>query len=190
MTFAAAPTFLAATKDSTFGTIFAARRRDAASLAAIFIANTADEALSLFHEAFLGASVETAAGDLHLSQALTVLTDSVRSDAAVRHLSLDVTGTVFQKQVWRALRDIPLGETWTYSELADHVGLPNGARAVARACASNRHALAIPCHRIVRGDGTLSGYRWGVERKRDLLARERDAREARETFASRPLEIP
>lgn len=87
-------------------------------------------------------------------------------------LPLDVRGTAFQQRVWKALRTIPAGETVTYSELAARIGSPSSARAVARACASNALAVAIPCHRVVRSDGGLSGYRWGVERKRTLLDRE------------------
>jgi AraC family transcriptional regulator, regulatory protein of adaptative response / methylated-DNA-[protein]-cysteine methyltransferase len=84
-------------------------------------------------------------------------------------LPLDVRGTVFQQQVWNALQDIPLGQTASYSQVAQKIGNPNATRAVATACASNVLAVAIPCHRVVRGNGDLSGYRWGVERKKRLL---------------------
>jgi AraC family transcriptional regulator of adaptative response/methylated-DNA-[protein]-cysteine methyltransferase len=87
-------------------------------------------------------------------------------------LPLDVRGTAFQQRVWQALREIPAGRTVTYSELAELVGAPRGARAVAGACAANAIAVAIPCHRVVRNDGSISGYRWGVERKQALLERE------------------
>ncbi|MBA5688253.1 bifunctional DNA-binding transcriptional regulator/O6-methylguanine-DNA methyltransferase Ada [Rugamonas apoptosis] len=87
-------------------------------------------------------------------------------------LPLDVRGTAFQQRVWQALRAIPAGSTVSYAELAERVGLPNGARAVAGACAANALAVAVPCHRVVRNDGALSGYRWGVERKAALLERE------------------
>ena len=87
-------------------------------------------------------------------------------------LPLDVRGTAFQQRVWQALRDIPPGSTMSYAEVADRIGAPGAARAVARACATNPVAVAIPCHRVVRRDGGLSGYRWGVERKRALLERE------------------
>jgi AraC family transcriptional regulator of adaptative response/methylated-DNA-[protein]-cysteine methyltransferase len=90
-------------------------------------------------------------------------------------LPLDVRGTAFQERVWQALRDIPVGETVSYSELAEKIGSPNAVRAVAGACAANKIAVAIPCHRVVRQDGDLSGYRWGVERKAELLAREKRA---------------
>ncbi|HEX3861490.1 MAG TPA: bifunctional DNA-binding transcriptional regulator/O6-methylguanine-DNA methyltransferase Ada [Stellaceae bacterium] len=90
-------------------------------------------------------------------------------------LPLDIRGTAFQAMVWRALQKIPLGETTTYSDLAAALGRPNAVRAVAQACANNKLALLVPCHRVVRRDGDLAGYRWGVERKRKLLERERDA---------------
>jgi AraC family transcriptional regulator, regulatory protein of adaptative response / methylated-DNA-[protein]-cysteine methyltransferase len=91
------------------------------------------------------------------------------------NLPLDVRGTAFQQRVWQALREIPVGSTASYSEIAGRIGLPRAVRAVARACASNEIAVAIPCHRVVRRNGSLSGYRWGVERKRALLEREEDA---------------
>jgi AraC family transcriptional regulator, regulatory protein of adaptative response / methylated-DNA-[protein]-cysteine methyltransferase len=87
-------------------------------------------------------------------------------------LPLDIRGTAFQERVWQALRDIPPGETRTYTEIAERIGRPKAVRAVAQACASNEIAVAIPCHRVIRNDGSLSGYRWGVERKRSLLERE------------------
>lgn len=85
---------------------------------------------------------------------------------------LDARGTAFQRRVWRALRAIPPGATASYAEIARRIGSPKAMRAVAGACAANPVAIAIPCHRVVRSDGALSGYRWGVERKRMLLARE------------------
>lgn len=93
---------------------------------------------------------------------------------------LDARGTAFQHRVWAALREIPYGETRTYSELAAMVGAPGAARAVARACATNPVSLLVPCHRIVRTGGQLSGYRWGVDRKRRLLEQERTTAGARE----------
>lgn len=87
-------------------------------------------------------------------------------------LPLDVRGTAFQHRVWQALCEIPAGETATYSEIADRIGMPKAVRAVASACAANKLAVAIPCHRVVRNDGSLSGYRWGVDRKRKLIEKE------------------
>lgn len=87
-------------------------------------------------------------------------------------LPLDIQGTAFQQRVWQALRDIPPGATASYAEIAARIGSPGGGRAVAGACAANSLAVVIPCHRVVRGSGALSGYRWGVERKRALLLKE------------------
>lgn len=87
-------------------------------------------------------------------------------------LPLDIRGTAFQMRVWQALRDIPAGETRSYQQIAQAIGHPRAVRAVASACAANKLALVIPCHRVVRGDGSLSGYRWGVARKAALLRRE------------------
>jgi AraC family transcriptional regulator of adaptative response/methylated-DNA-[protein]-cysteine methyltransferase len=87
-------------------------------------------------------------------------------------LPLDLRGTAFQQRVWQALRSIPAGRTVGYAELAAQLGMPQGARAVAGACAANPVAIAVPCHRVVRNDGSISGYRWGVERKKALLERE------------------
>jgi AraC family transcriptional regulator of adaptative response/methylated-DNA-[protein]-cysteine methyltransferase len=87
-------------------------------------------------------------------------------------LPLDVRGTAFQQRVWRALQEVPVGETVSYAEIARRIGSPKALRAVAGACAANSLAVAIPCHRVIRNDGALSGYAWGVERKRTLLLRE------------------
>lgn len=95
--------------------------------------------------------------------------------AAPASLPLDLRGTAFQARVWQALRHIPRGETRTYSQLAASIGAPNAARAVAAACAANPIACLIPCHRVVRSDGDISGYRWGVARKKALLQREAEA---------------
>ena len=98
-------------------------------------------------------------------------------------LPLDIRGTAFQALVWRALQKIPPGRTATYGEIAATLGRPSAVRAVAQACAANKLAILVPCHRVVRGDGALAGYRWGIERKRALIAREREAAAA-ETAAA------
>jgi AraC family transcriptional regulator of adaptative response/methylated-DNA-[protein]-cysteine methyltransferase len=87
-------------------------------------------------------------------------------------LPLDVRGTAFQQRVWRALREIPVGETLSYADVARRIDNPKALRAVAGACAANRLAVAIPCHRVVKNEDSLSGYAWGVKRKRALLDRE------------------
>jgi AraC family transcriptional regulator, regulatory protein of adaptative response / methylated-DNA-[protein]-cysteine methyltransferase len=92
-------------------------------------------------------------------------------------LPLDISGTAFQRKVWKALRRIPFGETATYQEIARRIRAPRAVRAVANACAANRLALAIPCHRVVRADGSLGGYRWGQNRKRALIEAERAAKD-------------
>ena len=92
----------------------------------------------------------------------------------IADLPLNIRGTAFQQRVWQALTEIPVGSTATYSEVAASIEAPTATRAVARACASNRIAVAIPCHRVIRQDGSLSGYHWGVERKSALLANERN----------------
>jgi AraC family transcriptional regulator of adaptative response/methylated-DNA-[protein]-cysteine methyltransferase len=98
---------------------------------------------------------------------------SIRGENTVIDLPLDVRATAFQMKVWETLRQIPSGETRSYSDVAREIGSPAAVRAVARACASNPVALAVPCHRVVRSDGDLAGYRWGIERKKKLLERER-----------------
>ncbi|MGC2111513.1 MAG: methylated-DNA--[protein]-cysteine S-methyltransferase, partial [Candidatus Korobacteraceae bacterium] len=98
---------------------------------------------------------------------------AIRGENTTIDLPLDVRATAFQMKVWEKLRQIPRGETRSYGEVARDLGAPSAVRAVARACATNPVALAVPCHRVVRSDGELAGYRWGIERKRKLLERER-----------------
>jgi AraC family transcriptional regulator of adaptative response/methylated-DNA-[protein]-cysteine methyltransferase len=96
----------------------------------------------------------------------------VEKPQANAKLPLDIHGTAFQQRVWQALGEIPAGKTTTYTEIATAIGASKAVRAVAQACAANALAVAIPCHRVVRTDGSLAGYRWGIERKRALLDRE------------------
>lgn len=105
----------------------------------------------------------------------TKVVEAIDAPALSSDLPLDVAGTPFQRKVWQALRRIPAGKTASYAEIARKVGSPKSVRAVAQACAANALAVAIPCHRVVRSDGSLSGYRWGVERKRRLLDLEASA---------------
>ncbi|MFC5435032.1 bifunctional DNA-binding transcriptional regulator/O6-methylguanine-DNA methyltransferase Ada [Rhodanobacter umsongensis] len=111
-------------------------------------------------------------GDHAFEQLVAQVVGLVEAPALGLDLPLDVRGTAFQQRVWQALREIPAGVTVSYSDVARRIGSPKAVRAVAGACAANMLAVAIPCHRVVRNDGGLSGYRWGVERKRALLARE------------------
>jgi AraC family transcriptional regulator of adaptative response/methylated-DNA-[protein]-cysteine methyltransferase len=114
-------------------------------------------------------------GDQEFEQQVAKVVGFVEAPAHGLDLPLDIRGTAFQQRVWKALRAIPAGSTASYTEIAKRIGAPKAVRAVAQACASNAIAIAIPCHRVVRSDGSISGYRWGVERKRALLARERAA---------------
>ena len=117
-------------------------------------------------------AAELVGGDAGFEETVARVVGLVEAPGIGFDLPLDVRGTVFQQRVWEALRQVPGGATVSYAELAARIGLPTGARAVAGACAANPVAVAIPCHRVVRNDGGLSGYRWGVERKRALLDRE------------------
>jgi AraC family transcriptional regulator, regulatory protein of adaptative response / methylated-DNA-[protein]-cysteine methyltransferase len=113
--------------------------------------------------------------DRDFEQQIAKVIGLIEAPAQALDLPLDIRGTAFQQRVWQELRGIPPGSTATYTEIATRIGRPKAVRAVAQACASNAIAVAIPCHRVVRSDGSLSGYYWGVERKRALLARERVA---------------
>ncbi len=111
-------------------------------------------------------------GDAEFEQLVAMVVGFIQAPSIGLHLPLDIRGTAFQQRVWQALRNIPAGTTATYTEIAERIGAPKAVRAVAQACAANALAVAIPCHRVVRNDGALSGYRWGVERKRALLKME------------------
>ncbi|CAM5788668.1 bifunctional DNA-binding transcriptional regulator/O6-methylguanine-DNA methyltransferase Ada [Ottowia pentelensis] len=115
---------------------------------------------------------ELIGGDAAFEQLVAQVVGFVEAPATGLQLPLDVQGTVFQERVWRALREIAPGTTVSYAEIAERIGSPKAVRAVAQACATNHIAVAIPCHRVVRRDGDISGYRWGVDRKRELLRRE------------------
>jgi AraC family transcriptional regulator of adaptative response/methylated-DNA-[protein]-cysteine methyltransferase len=114
-------------------------------------------------------NAELIGGDKQFEQMVARVVAFVENPSAGLELPLHVQGTAFQQRVWKALCEIPCGTTCTYSELAQKLGQPNATRAVAGACAANTLAVAIPCHRVVRTNGSLSGYRWGVERKEKLL---------------------
>lgn len=111
-------------------------------------------------------------GDAAFETLVAKVVGLIEAPALGLDLPLDVRGTAFQQRVWQALQKIPAGTTASYAEVAQQIGSPKSVRAVAQACAANALAVAIPCHRVVRTDGALSGYRWGVERKRALLKRE------------------
>jgi len=139
------------------------------------LGSTSEEAEASLRDEF---PLATLRRDASLARLIDAALASVRegSDLAESRAdlgSLDLRGTVFQLRVWQALRQIPRGETRSYSQLAREMGEPKSTRAVARACATNRVALVVPCHRVVGVSGSLTGYRWGVERKRQLLEAER-----------------
>jgi AraC family transcriptional regulator, regulatory protein of adaptative response / methylated-DNA-[protein]-cysteine methyltransferase len=115
---------------------------------------------------------ELIGGDRDFEQLVAKAVGLVEQPGMRADLPLDIRGTAFQQRVWAALARVPAGQTLSYGELARRVGTPQAVRAVAGACAANKIAVAIPCHRVLRNDGSISGYRWGVERKRALLARE------------------
>ena len=104
---------------------------------------------------------------------VSALLDSMRAGKKNLALPLDIRATAFQRRVWTYLQSIPFGVTKSYSQVAKGIGQPHACRAVARACATNPVAVAIPCHRVVREDGSMGGYRWGMERKKTLLEMER-----------------
>jgi AraC family transcriptional regulator of adaptative response/methylated-DNA-[protein]-cysteine methyltransferase len=114
--------------------------------------------------------------DAAMSEYRVSLTSLLQGRELDPALPLDIRATAFQRKVWETLQKIPRGETRSYGALAKKIGMPTASRAVARACATNPVALAIPCHRVVREDGALGGYRWGIERKERLLALEKQAR--------------
>ncbi|MFN3650545.1 MAG: methylated-DNA--[protein]-cysteine S-methyltransferase [Armatimonadota bacterium] len=119
--------------------------------------------------------VELRAAGEELAPRLRELLAWIEAPPGPLGMELDLRGTPLQQSVWAALREIPAGATASYAEIAGRIGRARAARAVARACAANPVAVVVPCHRVVRKDGDLSGYRWGVERKRRLLERERHA---------------
>jgi AraC family transcriptional regulator of adaptative response/methylated-DNA-[protein]-cysteine methyltransferase len=115
-------------------------------------------------------------GDSEFEAEIAQVVGFIEAPSIGLNLPLDVRGTAFQERVWQALREIPSGGTSSYSDIAERIGAPRSVRAVAQACGANPIAVAIPCHRVVRRDGDISGYRWGVDRKRELLRRESLAR--------------
>jgi AraC family transcriptional regulator of adaptative response/methylated-DNA-[protein]-cysteine methyltransferase len=139
-------------------------------IASILLGDDPDELVRSLQDRFPNAHLNGADQDYDAVVARVV--GFVETPGIGLNLPLDVRGTVFQQRVWQALQEIPVGATVSYAEIAQRIGSPKAVRAVAGACAANNLAVAIPCHRVVRNDGTLSGYAWGVDRKRALLKRE------------------
>ncbi|MGF1629032.1 MAG: bifunctional DNA-binding transcriptional regulator/O6-methylguanine-DNA methyltransferase Ada [Kiloniellaceae bacterium] len=154
--------------ESSLGAILAAASDR--GVCAILLGDDPQALLRQLQDAFPKADL--IGGDAGFEQWMARIVGFVEQPGLGLNLPLDIRGTAFQQLVWRALSEIPVGTTVSYAELAGRIGLPKAARAVAGACAANALAVAIPCHRVVRSDGALSGYRWGVERKQSLLARE------------------
>lgn len=154
--------------ECSLGTILVARSER--GVCAILLGDDPEALVRQLQDRFSNARLIGA--DAGFEQWVAQVVALVEAPALGLDLPLDVRGTAFQERVWRALRQVPAGTTVSYAELAQRIGAPGSARAVAQACAANALAVAIPCHRVVRRDGGLSGYRWGVERKRELLARE------------------
>ncbi|MBN8662544.1 MAG: methylated-DNA--[protein]-cysteine S-methyltransferase [Candidatus Obscuribacter phosphatis] len=160
---------------SNLGEVLVAR--SAKGICAILIGDCADALLDDLQERF--ANAEIIGADSTFDDVVGKIVGQIESpslDSQIGDLPLDIQGTLFQRRVYNTLRQIPIGETISYQELATLVGAPKAVRAVASACASNKLAIAIPCHRVVRKSGEISGYRWGIERKRILLEREKSVK--------------
>ena len=154
--------------ECSLGSILVACSRK--GVCAILIGDDPEEAVRELQDRFPKANL--IGGDPGFADLVAKVVGFVEAPRIGLDLPLDMRGTAFQQRVWQALRKIPAGETASYAEIARRIGKPKSVRAVAGACAANSIAVAIPCHRVVRNDGRLSGYRWGVERKRALLAKE------------------
>lgn len=162
---------LFAVGETSLGAILVAAT--AKGVCAILMGDDANELAQDLQDRFPKADI--VGGDEAFEETVAAVVGMVERPGSRADLPLDIRGTVFQERVWRVLREVPAGTTVSYAEVARRIGDPASTRAVAQACGANALALAIPCHRVVRIDGSLSGYRWGVERKRELLDRERTA---------------
>jgi AraC family transcriptional regulator of adaptative response/methylated-DNA-[protein]-cysteine methyltransferase len=154
--------------ECTLGSILVARSER--GICAILLGDDPDALVRDLQDAFPKANL--IGGDAAFEQTVAQVVGLVEAPSVGLNLPLDIRGTAFQHRVWQALTKIPAGSAVSYSEIANRIGAPKAARAVAQACAANKLAVAIPCHRVIRRDGATSGYRWGAERKRTLLDRE------------------
>ena len=157
--------------ESTLGLVLTAE--SAAGICAVLLGDDAGALRDDLRHRFPGAELRE--GDVEAQRRAAGVVSALEHpahDDLSRAFPLDLRGTGFQRNVWHALRDIPAGATATYTTIAHRLGRPTSARAVAQACAANPIAVLVPCHRVVRSDGALAGYRWGLERKRTLLERE------------------
>jgi AraC family transcriptional regulator, regulatory protein of adaptative response / methylated-DNA-[protein]-cysteine methyltransferase len=139
-------------------------------ICAILLGSNRERLIADLHGAFPQA--QPSGNDAELARHLAQVKAMIEQPSETSDLPLDLHGSDFEIKVWQALRAIHAGETMSYSELAEHIGMKGAAKDVGEACAANRIAIAVPCHRILRKDGSISGYRWGVHRKRALLERE------------------
>ncbi len=144
--------------------------RSERGVCAILLGDDARRLTSDLHRTFPRATL--IGGDAAFQHLISTVVDFVESPVHGLGLPLDIRGTAFQQRVWRALQTVRAGSTVSYAEIARKIGAPKSSQAVAQACGANILAVAVPCHRVIRKDGSLSGYRWGVKRKRKLLQRE------------------
>ena len=157
--------------ESSLGSVLVAS--SATGVVAILLGDDPETLLQSLQQRFRQA--ELVGADQGYEQLVAQVVGLVEDPSRGATLPLDIRGTAFQQRVWQALQQIPRGQTASYADIAARIGAPRSSRAVARACASNPLAVAVPCHRVVRRDGDLSGYAWGVARKRELLRREKAA---------------
>lgn len=146
--------------------------KSAKGLCRISINNDPEVLIKELQDAFSHA--ELIGGDAEFDLIVAKVVGLIEHPGNDTELPLDIRGTAFQQKVWKALREIPAGETVTYSYIAQKIGMPKSYRAVANACGANKLAVAVPCHRVVRNDGSLGGYRWGLDRKKVLINREKE----------------
>lgn len=158
------------TAKSSLGEVLVAATERGVS--AVYLGDSGQKLVKELREEYPRAEISAENGGF--SQWVEEVVARLEGNAPRRELPLDLQATAFQRRVWQELQRIPRGSTRTYSEIARAVGMPRGAQAVARACATNPVSVVVPCHRVVRADGNLAGYRWGLSRKEKLLARERE----------------
>ncbi len=156
--------------DSRLGKLMVAATEK--GICSVSFGDTADELESGLRQEFFSASIDK--NDAELKNAVTTILKSLDGEKTILTLPLDLHASAFQLRVWAELRKIPYGETRSYGQIAASLGTPKSFRAVARACATNPVALVNPCHRVIAADGKLSGYKWGIERKAELLKQEKD----------------
>ncbi|MCE9532531.1 MAG: methylated-DNA--[protein]-cysteine S-methyltransferase [Planctomycetes bacterium] len=156
-------------KECSLGSVLIAATEK--GVCAIFLGDDPDFLAQNLQDRFRKARIVP--GDTEFDKWVTEVVGLMEKPAIGLELPLDLRGTDFQLRVWEALREIPAGSTVNYTDIAKRIGRPTAARAVAQACGANPIAIVIPCHRVVRTDESLSGYRWGVERKAELLEREK-----------------